>query len=112
MTDDPFTEDSAVTKARAARSFAIALARMDVSGEDAEVLKRMALPTWQAWVGAMQDERKRGTGAYRVQAAALMVVVNVIWESVCMTTRQDMWVPVAERMLKRLAEAVREGPHR
>ncbi len=67
---------------------------------------------WGYWCASMQNERKAGTDAYRMRAAALGLIVNVFWEAICMTTRQDMWATYGERLLAQLTNAIRQGPGR
>ncbi len=110
--EDPLTEDAAVTGARAKASLLRSLEAFAVSDDDKAVLLRMIEPAWAQWCMAMQTERRAGTDAYRMRAAALGLLVNVFWETVCMTSRVDQWTPHGERLLRQLTVAIHQGPGR
>ena len=108
---DPRTEHPDVTRARALASLDTALSRIaGVSDADKAMLRDMVLPAWQEWVAAMQRARLDDRHAYQQRAAALMLMVNVFWETVVMTTAPHMVAPVSERLLAQVLAAIREGP--
>lgn len=107
---DAATEPPADVYARAQVSLDAALARANVSGADAAVLRRACMPAWAAWAASMQAERLVATDRYRVRAAALLVMVNVFWETVVHTTPGHLWGSQGSRFLGQLEAAIKEGP--
>lgn len=113
MSTDPLTEHPDDTRARALVSLDRALAQQPgISDADKVVLRDLVLPAWQEWVAAMQSGRMDQVDPNRVRVAALLLVVNVFWETVVMTTKPTMVSAVGERLLAQLIAAIRVGPGR
>lgn len=101
-------------KVRAMMSIDLALVRMGsaVSDADKAVLRRHLARFYPHFCGSMQQERDRGTDAYRMRAAALMAIVNMFWETICVLTEPDLWEREKIRFLQQMVAAINEGPGR
>lgn len=109
---DPATEHPDDTRARALVSLDAALARSGVPPAQTVMLRDMVLPAWQEWVASMQQARLDQIDPHTARIAALMLCLNVFWETVVMTTAPHMAVPVSERMLAQLIAMIRLGSGR
>ncbi len=113
MAQDPLTEHPDETRARALVSLDRALARLvEVSDADKVMLRDLMLPAWAEWVASMQSARMDEIPATRVQVAAMMLMVNIFWETVVMTTPPVKVMLVGSLMVQELNKLLQEGPGR
>jgi hypothetical protein len=111
---DPLNESAEEVVARCLKTIDAALDRAGeaLRDDDRAVLRRVAAHTFTAFCGALQDERRNGAHVYQMRAAALLVLNNVFWETVCVLTDPPSWEREAARFLGQLAETIKEGPGR
>lgn len=111
---DPLHESPDDTRARALVSLDAALARASIPLHQQVMLRDMVLSAWQEWCAAMQTARVERTPPSAARAAALLLCMNVFWETIVMTTNPEVASvdAVAERLLAQLVGLIRLGPGR
>lgn len=113
MSGDPMTEPPEDVEARANRAFEVGLMRLEIDEADRAFLRRTVKPTFAGFCKAMQAERIAGEDQPRRKyGAALLMIENVFWETVCVTEPRERWPQVQETFLASVVAAIREGPSR
>ena len=109
---DYLNESAEDVQDRALKSLESALARAGLSVADEIVVRHVMRKAWPDFCGALQDARRDRAEVYQLRAAALLMLVNVFWETVCVLTPPEKWTTQAERFLRQLTSAIRQGPGR
>lgn len=111
---DPKHETVDEVVARCHRRIDEALDRMGtvIRASDRFVLERVTKAAFGAFCGAMQRERVNEAHAFQMRAAALLVINNIVWETVCVLYPREQWLDEADALAKQFLDMLNEGPGR
>lgn len=107
---DPATESTEAVRERTRRSLRIALmSAADLTQENRDALERIVSPALCAWTVALQQERLDGGHPRQAIAATLLLVDNVLLETLSMLVLTEHQETMRATLLQQIDQMTKEG---